>query len=98
MDVTLGFVGVEVGAGTDDAVPTVSEGPVGLVLLLPLTGTCKWLAFTRLCCVPWLQPQSQHTKELLQEVPQNPTPTLYCGLLPNAQSLLPLYPLLLLPG
>ena len=42
MAVTLGFVGIEVGAGTDDTVPAVSKGRVGLVLLLPLTGTCKW--------------------------------------------------------
>lgn len=41
MAVTLGFVGVEVGAGTDDTIPVASEGLVNLVLLLPLTGACK---------------------------------------------------------
>lgn len=76
MAVTLGFIGVEVGAGTDDTVPVVSKGLVGLVLLLPLTGACKWPKHSPSyapCSGPDLSPSTQGT------APGSPTAPLHCA-------------------
>lgn len=92
MAVTLGFIGVGVGAGTDDTVSVVSKGLVGLVLLLPLTGACKWPKHSPSyapCSGPNLSPSTQGT------APGSPTAPLHCaaGCHP-----IPKHPLLFLPG